>query len=117
MHYPYELIKTPANTVHLDANIQHLVMAMLDNAIIPYGDYGGDIVYYFSLIENGLGNIIYTEFDKATTIGLRSFMVRYGAATTVRQAIFNPSPKAEVPLKYIILPTVIISPPTGSVTP
>lgn len=108
MFIPYQsyAVQTPLNTVALDANVAALVNAINTGTVIPYGDYGKDILYYFSVLNNGLGNIIYTSFDRATTMGLSTFMVRYGAATTVRDIIFGQMPKSVIDLKYIILPKI-----------
>ena len=121
MLYPYQnlLISTPQNTVGLDANVQAVVNAINTGSIIPYGDYGGPTVYYFQTMNNGLGNLIYTMFDKTTTLGLASFTVRYGAATTIRQAILQPFPRSPIELQFLILPNLPINnaPVNGNVIP
>jgi hypothetical protein len=105
--------------VALDANVQAVINAININAIIPYGDYGGPNVYYFQTINNGTGNFIYTMFDKNTTLGLASFTVRYGAATTIRDIILMPFPRGQIELQHLILPQtgIVNPPPSGSVTP
>ena|SRR5271166_4273981 len=110
--------KTPEGTVALDAYVQYVIMAINCNRIIPIGDFGGPNIYYFQTMDNGLGNLVYTIFDRATTLGLASFMVRYGAQITIRQALFGPMPRSQLPLQFLILPHI----PTadfkqGSVTP
>lgn len=120
MQYPYQNlnIATCQNTVALDANVQAVVNAMNSNSIIPYGDYGGPTVYYFQTLNNGLGNFIYTMFDKGTDLGLASFTVRYGAATTIRQAILQPFPRTQIDLQFLILPRIpIVNTVNGTVTP
>jgi len=120
MQYPYQnlLIGTNQGTVALDANVQAVVNAINTNSIIPYGDYGGPNVYYFQTLNNGLGNFIYTMFDKETNLGLASFMVRYGAATTIRMAILQPFPRSQIDLQFLILPAVpITNTQNGTVTP
>lgn len=120
MQYPYQnlLIATNQNTIALDANVQAVVNAINTNSVIPYGDYGGPNVYYFTTLNNGLGNFIYTMFDKETDLGLASFMVRYGAATTIRQAILQPFPRTQIDLQYLILPRIpIVNTVNGTVTP
>ena len=120
MLYPYQnlQVSTPQGTVALDANVQAVVNAINTNQVIPYGDYGGPTVYYFQTINNGLGNIIYTMFDKATNLGLASFTVRYGAATTIRQVILEPFPRSQMELQLLILPYIPSTlPPNGSVIP
>ena len=120
MQYPYQnlLIGTSQGTVALDANVQAVVNAINTNSIIPYGDYGGPTVYYFQTLNNGLGNFIYTMFDKETNLGLASFMVRYGAATSIRQAILQPFPRSQIDLQYLILPHIpITNIENGTVTP
>lgn len=120
MLYPYQnlLIGTPQGTIALDANVQAVVNAINTNSIIPYGDYGGSTVYYFQTLNNGSGNIIYTMFDKDTTLGLASFMVRYGAATIIRQVILEPFPRSQIDLQFLILPHIpIASAQNGTVTP
>lgn len=97
---------TSNNTVALDANVQAVVNAINTNSIVPFGDFGGPTVYYFTTMNNGLGNIVYTTFDRETTLGLSSFMVRYGAAATIRQIIFLPYPRSQVDLQFLILPTI-----------
>jgi len=120
MQYPYQnlLISTSQGTVALDANVPAVVNAINTNSVIPYGDYGGPTVYYFQTLNNGLGNFIYTVFDKNTTLGLASFMVRYGAATTIRDAILMPFPRSQIDLQFLILPKIPIpNTQNGSVTP
>lgn len=120
MLYPYQnlAVCTPTGSVALDANVQAVVNAIKTNSVIPYGDYGGPNVYYFSTMNNGLGNIVYTVFDKVTTLGLASFMVRYGAATTIRQVLFMPMPRSQVDLQYLLLPKINLHiPPQGDVIP
>lgn len=120
MQYPYpsSLVCTSSRTVALDANVQAVVNAIKTNSVIPFGDYGGPNVYYFSTMDNGLGNLVYTVFDRTTTLGLASFMVRYGAAATIRQVLFEPFPRSSIDLQYLILPNIPIStPPAGNVIP
>lgn len=109
---------TPQGFVALDANVQAVVNAINTNSVIPYGDYGGPTVYYFQTFENGLGNLVYTIFDKTTTLGLASFMVRYGSAATIQQVIFQPFPRAQIDLQFLVLPHVAVhSHHTGHVIP
>ena len=120
MQYPYQnlLVCTSQNTVALDANVQMVVNAINQNSVIPYGDYGGPNVYYFQTQNNGLGNLIYTMFDKETTLGLASFTVRYGAASTIRDVILMPFPRSQIELQYLILPLIpIVNKENGTVTP
>ena len=111
MLYPYQALQvaTAQNTIALDANVQAVVNAINIGSVVPYGDYGGPTVYYFQTMSNGLGNIIYTMFDKNTTLGLASFTVRYGAATTIRQVILQPFPRSQIDLQHLILPRLPIS--------
>jgi hypothetical protein len=120
MQYPYPnyAVCTPQNTIALDANVQSVVNAINTNSVIPYGDYGGPTVYYFQTMSNGLGNLVYTVFDKNTTLGLASFMVRYGSAATIRQVLFQPFPRSQIDLQFLILPTIPVASFTnGTVTP
>ena len=120
MQYPYQnlLISTNQNTIALDANVQMVVNAINTNSVIPYGDYGGPNVYYFQTINNGLANLIYTMFDKETNLGLASFTVRYGAASTIRDVILMPFPRSQIDLQYLILPNItIVNTVNGTVTP
>jgi hypothetical protein len=111
MQYPYPNyhVCTPEHTVALDANVQAVVNAINTCSVIPYGDYGGPTVYYFTTMCNGLGNIVYTVFDRQTTLGLASFTVRYGVAATIRQVLFEPFPRSQIDLQFLILPCI----PTG----
>jgi hypothetical protein len=105
-------------TVALDSYVSVVVNAINTCCITPYGDYGGPTVYYFTTMCNGLGNIVYTVFDKQTTLGLASFMVRYGAASTIRQILFEPFPRSQIDLQFLILPCVPIQHYcNGTVTP
>lgn len=108
MQYPYPNyhVKTPEGNVALDANVSAVVRAINTDCVIPYGDYGGPNVYYFQTFDNGLGNLVYTIFDKGTTLGLASFMVRYGAAATIRQVLFTPFPRSQIDLQFLILPMI-----------
>jgi hypothetical protein len=108
MLYPYQnlLIGTADGTIALDANVQAVINAINTNSIIPYGDYGTPTVYYFTTFNNGLGNLVYTMFDKTTTLGLASYSVRYGAASTIRQVLFQEYPKALIDLQFLILPKI-----------
>lgn len=116
---PCKMVQTYNNTIALDANVQRVVNAINTNQVVPYGDYGGPNVYYFQTMSNGLGNIIYTVFDKATNLGLASFSVRYGAATNIRDVILMPFPRAQIDLQFLILPKLPFSniPQNGTVTP
>lgn len=115
---PCNLVCTNEDTIALDSNVQQVVNAINTNSVIPYGDYGGSNVYYFQTFDNGLGNLVYTIFDKTTTLGLSSFMVRYGAAATIRQVLFQPFPRSQIDLQFLILPRLNISScPAGSVIP
>jgi len=102
----YFHVCTPHHTIALDANVQQVVNAINMCQVIPYGDYGGSVVYYFTTMCNGLGNLVYTIFDRTTTLGLSSFMVRYGAAATIRQILFEPFPRTQIDLQFMILPHV-----------
>ena len=109
---------TTEGFVSLNANVQAVVNAINTHRVIPYADFGGSSVYYFQTFENGLGNLVYTIFDKVTTLGLASFMVRYGAATTIQMALFQPFPRSEIDLQFLILPNIPInSSHTGHVIP
>lgn len=108
MQYPYNnvLISNNRNHITLDANVSLVVNAINAEVVIPFGDFGGPNVYYFQTMNNGLGNIIYTEFDRVTTLALASYMIRYGAATTIRQIILEPFPRSQIELQFIILPNI-----------
>lgn len=99
-------ITTSEGFVPLGANVQTIVNAINTNTVIPYGDFGGPNLYWFQTINNGLGNLIYTVFDRDSTLGLASFTVRYGAASTIQQVIFQQYPRAQIDLQYLILPSV-----------
>ena len=107
--YPNYEVTTSQNTVALDANVQAIVNAINTKSIIPYGDYGGASVYYFTTMNNGLGNLVYTIFDKNTQLGLASFTVRYGAAATIRQILFTQFPRSQLDLQFLILPPLPIT--------
>lgn len=120
MQYPYPnySVCTAENTIALDANVQAVVNAINSKSVVPYGDYGGPNVYYFQTFDNGLGNLVYTIFDKNTQLGLASFMVRYGAAATIRQVLFQPFPRSQIDLQWLILPQLPLSSFTqGTVIP
>jgi len=115
MLYPYVnlAVATPENTVALQANVTAVVNAINGHRVIPYGDYGGPNVYYFTTMNNGLGNLIYTVFDKGSKLGLASFMVRYGSAATIQQVLFMPFPRSEMVLQFLILPELAIRSQSG----
>lgn len=120
MQYPYPStgVSTSDNTVALSANVSQVINAIKTGSVIPYGDYGGSSVYYFSTMNNGLGNIIYTVFDKNTTLGLASYMVRYGAATSIYQILFEPFPRSQIDLQFLILPNIpLASKLNGTIIP
>jgi O-antigen/teichoic acid export membrane protein len=120
MQFPYQnlLVSTSQNTVALNALVPAVVNAINTNLVIPYGDYGGPTVYYFTTQNNGLGNFIYTMFDKETNLGLASFSVRYGAATTIRDIILMPFPRSQIDLQFLILPKIpYTNTENGFVTP
>lgn len=120
MQYPYPNynVCTSQNTVALDANVQAVVNAINTDSVIPYGDYGGPSVYYFQTMNNGLGNLAYTIFDKNTNLGLASFIVRYGSAATIRQVLFQPFPRSQIDLQFLILPNIPVASYTnGTVIP
>ncbi len=116
--FPDHNVKTPQGTIALDAYVQYVILAINSNRVLPYADFGGPNVYYFQTMDNGLGNLVYTVFDKATTLGLASFMVRYGAQITIRQALFGPMPRCAIQLQFLILPPVPLATcHQGTVTP
>ena len=120
MLYPYQntLVADCKGTIAIDSFVQYVVNAINTNQVIPYGDFGGPNVYYFQTFAAPLGNLVYTVFDKQTNLGLASYMVRYGAETTIRLAIFSPMPRSQIDLQFVILPYIAInSAPQGSVTP
>lgn len=109
MLYPNPLVATPLNTVSLEANVQLVINAINTNSVIPYGDYGGSSVYYFQTFDNGLGNLVYTVFDRVSNIGLASFMVRFSTASTIRDVVFGQYPRSQIELQFLILPYLPIS--------
>lgn len=117
MQFPYPIynVATAQNTIALDANVQAVVNAINTNSVLPYGDYGGPNVYYFQTMNNGLGNIAYTVFDKNTNLGLSSFMVRYGSAATIRQILFQPFPRSQIDLQFVILPYIPVASATNGI--
>jgi len=120
MQYPYPQhhVRNAEGFVALDANVQLVINAINSNLVIPYGDYGGPTVYWFQTIENALGNLVYTVFDKETQLGLASYMVRFGAAATIRQVLFQQYPRSQFELQFLILPKIPINSfLQGSVTP
>ncbi len=108
MDYPYPNygVTTSEGFVALGANVQAVINAINTGTVIPYGDFGGPNLYWFQTLNNGLGNLVYTVFDKDTTLGLASFMVRYGAAATIQQVVFQQYPRSQIDLQYLILPAV-----------
>lgn len=108
MDYPYPNygVKTPEGFIALGANVQAVINAINTNSVIPYGDFGGSSVYWFQTMDNGLGNLVYTVFDRDTTLGLASFSVRFGAAATIQQVVFQQYPRSQIELQYLILPAV-----------
>ena len=104
-NFPY-IQPCHTRTVPLSAYVSQVIQAINSHAMIPLGDYGGDTLYYFTPLGNGLGSLKYTVFDRSTHIGLASFLVRYGAATTIRDLIFYQAGKTSIPLEYTILPKI-----------
>lgn len=107
MHQIYPYIQ-PCHTrsVPLSAYVSQVIQAINSRSMIPLGDYGGDTLYYFTPLGNGLGSIKYTVFDRDTHIGLASFLARYGAATTIRDLLFYQAGKTSLTLEYTILPKI-----------
>lgn len=109
MDYTYQTllgVSNPEGFVSLGARVQAVVNAINTNTVIPFGDFGGPNLYWFQTFDNGLGNLVYTVFDRETTLGLASFMVRYGAASTIQQVIFQQYPRSQIDLQFLILPNV-----------
>ncbi len=108
MNYPLppNFVCTPEGFVALGANVQTVINAINTKTVIPYGDYGGPNLYWFQTFDNGLGNLVYTIFDRDTTLGLASFMVRYGAASTIQQVVFQQYPRTQIDLQFLILPHI-----------
>jgi hypothetical protein len=108
MDYPYPNygVCTPEGTIALGANVQAVINAINTKTVIPYGDFGGPNIYWFQTFDNGLGNLVYTIFDRNTTLGLSSFMVRFGAAATIQQVVFQQYPRSQIDLQFLILPHV-----------
>ena len=121
MQFPYQsqLVNTSQNTISATALVSSVVNAIRAGIVIPYGDFGGPNVFYFSAPNNGLGNIIYTVFDRETTLGLASYTVRYGAATTIKNIVFDQYPRGPIDLQMLILPKMPVpSPlPPGTIVP
>ena len=104
--------------VQYQANVQHTVNLINTGQIIPYGDFGEDVVYWFQTFENTLGNLVYTVFDRDTTIGIASYSVRFGSAATIGQVLRQTAGKGEVALQYGILPALPNQTPiNGQVVP
>jgi len=108
MLYPYQsqIVSTSDGTVAVTALVPAVLHAIKTRTVIPYGDYGGPNVYYFDAPSNGLGNIIYTVFDRDTNLGLASYTVRYGAATSIYQVIFGSFPKCNIDIQHLVLPKI-----------
>ena len=86
--------------------------------LIVICDVNDGKLYYFDLLENGTGNIIYTIFDKNTMKGISSFTVRYGAASKIKHILFNPYPKSQIELKYADIPILPLLPvDNGTIIP
>ena len=123
MDFPYAslAVATPAGTIALGANVQAVVNALAIDAVAPIGDFGGPYVYWFQTFNNGTGNIVYTVFDRVTTLGLNSYTVRFGSAATILQIVFEPFPRSEIELLHVIMPNYggisVQIPSTGTVTP
>lgn len=108
MDYPYANyhVRTTEGTIAIDANVQAVINAIDMCRVIPYGDFGGAVVYYFQTSQKCLGNLLYTIFDRKTTLGLATFAVRYGSAATIRQVIFEEFPRTQIDLQFLILPCI-----------
>jgi hypothetical protein len=108
MDYPYAnyQVRTNHGTIAIDANVQAVINAIDMCKVIPYGDFGGAVVYYFQTNQKCLGNLVYTIFDRNTTLGLASFAVRYGSAASIRQVIFEEFPRTQIDLQFLILPCI-----------
>ena len=106
-------------TVPLTYTVADAIQAIRSGALLPLGDYGTDVLYYFVPLYNGLGSIRYTVFDRSTHVGLASFLVRYGVATTIRDVLFSQMGKTSIPLEFSILPKIDYTffPPPGDVIP
>ena len=104
--YPYHGVVTNEGFVALGALVPQVINAINNNTVIPYGDFGGPNVYWFQTFDNGLGSLVYTVFDKNTTLGLASYVVKYGAASTIQQVIFQQTIKSEIDLQFLILPAI-----------
>lgn len=110
-------VATQLNTIALDANVQQVINAINIKSVIPYGDYGGSSVYYFQTFDNGLGNLVYTVFDRVSNLGLASFMVRFGAATTIRDIVFGQFPRSQLDLQFLVLPYIPMSTYLNTILP
>jgi len=114
----YGSLSLNAGTIQLEANVQYTINLINGGLVIPYGDFGGPTVYWFQTFENAIGNIVYTIFDRESTLGLASYMVRYGAAATIGMILAQSSGKSEIPLQLMVLPAFPFSQPAnGTVTP
>ena len=115
MDYPYPNygVNTPEGYIALGANVQAVVNAINNKTVTPYGEFGGPNVYWFQTFDNGLGNLVYTVFDKETTLALASFSVRYGAAATIQQVVFQQYPRSQIDLQFLILPYIPRPEPTS----
>ena len=112
-------VTTPTGTVAADANVMAVMNAINTGTIIPLGDFGGPNLYYFQTFEQVLGNLVYTIFDRNTTLGLASFSVRSSSYALIRQVLFEPWPKSQIPLQFLVLPPLptLGTASNGTVTP
>ena len=77
------------STIHIQTNITIAINAIDTNELEPIVDVGNEFIYWLDTSHKQFGNLLYTEFNKFTGVGTRSWSVRYSNAFTVQQVMFG----------------------------
>ena len=75
--------------IHIQTNITVAINAIDAEEVEPIVDVGNEFIYWLDTSHKQFGNLLYTEFNKFTGVGTRSWSVRYTNAATVQVVMFG----------------------------
>lgn len=84
--------------------VSEAVMLIDTGVVYPVVWFGGDKLFMFDTSRVPFGEIIYTEFDRCTYIGLCSYAARYGSETTIAKLLGDTHVKNQIDLRCVMLP-------------
>lgn len=82
--------------VSVNSHVWQALNAIIKNEVRPVVDNGGDTIIVLNASQIGLGNLLYTFFNRYTGVPIASYGARYGAQHTVGQVVYYPFPKRKL---------------------